>query len=192
MADEDTESRFPASLADLVARAGRPAPERPVERWNPARSGTIDMRIAADGTWFYRGTPIAREALVRLFASILRREDGGGYVLVTPVEKLSLQVDDAPFTAVELAAEGEGANQILTFRTSAGDIVRADEDHPLRFVVEAETGGLKPYLRVRGGLDALLTRALALDLVELAGEHDGSAGVWSGGAFFPLPGEHGL
>ena len=189
MADEHADVRFPASLADLIARAGRQAPERPVERWNPGRSGTIDMRIAADGTWFYRGTPIAREALVRLFASILRREDDGGHVLVTPVEKLSLTVDDAPFAAVELAAEGEGANQILTFRTNVGDIVRADSDHPLKFVVEPETGGLKPYVHVRGGLDALLTRALALDLVELAGERDGRAGVWSGGAFFPLPGE---
>ena len=149
------------------------------------------MRIDPDGTWFYRGTPILREALVRLFASILRREDDGGYVLVTPVEKLSLHVDDAPFTAVELVAEGEGANQILTFRTNVGDIVRADSDHPLRFIVEPETGGLKPYVRVRGGLDARLTRALALDLVELAGERDGQAGIWSGGRFFALPGGNG-
>lgn len=191
MAGSDDDTGLPPSLADLVARAGRQAPERPVERWNPARSGTIDMRIGAGGAWLYRGTPIAREALVRLFASILRREDDGSYVLVTPVEKLSLHVDDAPFSAVELAAEGEGANQILTFRTNVGDIVRADSDHPLRFAIERETGGLKPYVRVRGGLDALLTRALALDLIELAGEHDGKTGVWSGGAFFALPDETG-
>lgn len=181
------DSRFPASLADLVERAGATAPERAVESWNPTVSGEIDMRINADGPWYHEGRPIRREALVRLFASILRREPDGQHVLVTPVEKLAIRVDDAPFVAVEMTGEGQGANQVLSFRTNIGDIVTAGRDHPIRFEIEAEHSGLKPYLRVRGGLDALLTRALTLDLVDLAVDHDRDAGVWSGGAFFALP-----
>jgi hypothetical protein len=159
-----------------------------VERWNPPYCGEIDMRIAADGTWFYRGSPIGREALVRLFASILRREPGGGHVLVTPVERVGIVVEDAPFLAVEMAVEGEGPSRTLTFRTNVGDIVAAGPEHPLRFETEAGTGGLKPYLTVRGRLDALLTRSLTLDLVALGDERSGAAGVWSGGAFFAFPG----
>jgi hypothetical protein len=179
---------FPPGLAALVAQAGTQAKERPVERWNPPYCGEIDMRIAADGTWFYRGSPIGREAMVRLFASILRREPGGGHVLVTPVEKVGIIVEDAPFLAVEMASEGAGQDRRLTFRTNVGDIVAAGPDHPLRFETESETGGLKPYLRVRGGLDALLTRALVHELVALADESDGAPGVRSGGVFFAFPG----
>lgn len=178
---------FPPGLAALVAEAGQTAPSRPVERWNPPYCGEIDIRIAADGTWFYRESAIGREALVRLFASILRLEADGRHVLVTPVEKVGITVDDAPFLAVEVAAEGEGRDRLLTFRTNVGDIVAAGPEHPLRFVVERETDGLKPYLNVRGGLEALATRALQSELVAIADEKDGVAGLWSGGAFFQFP-----
>jgi hypothetical protein len=178
---------FPPGLAALVAEAGRQAKARPVERWNPPYCGEIDMRIAADGTWHYRGSPIAREALVRLFASILRREPDGRHVLVTPVERLGIAVEDVPFLAVAVVAEGEGPARLLTFRTNVGDIVAADDEHPLRFKTEAATDGLKPYLRVRGGLEALATRALALELVDMAEENEGTMGLWSGGVFFAFP-----
>ncbi len=144
------------------------------------------MRIAADGAWHYRGSAITREALVRLFASILRREPDGRHVLVTPVECIGIEVEDAPFLAVEVVADGEGESRRLTFRTNVGDIVTADAEHPLRFETEAATDGLKPYVTVRGGLEALVTRALALELVELADEHEGAIGLWSGGVFFAL------
>ncbi len=178
---------FPPGLASLVAEAGEAAKARPVERWNPPYCGEIDMRIAADGTWHYRGSPIAREALVRLFASILRREADGRHVLVTPVERVGIAVDDAAFAAVEVAAGGEGANRTLTFRTNVGDIVAAGPEHPLRFAIEPATGGFKPYLYVRGGLEALATRAVALELVGIAVASDGAAGLWSGGSFFAFP-----
>jgi hypothetical protein len=178
---------FPAGLAALVAEAGKPAQARPVELWNPPYCGEIDMRIAADGVWYYRGSAIAREALVRLFASILRREPDGSHVLVTPVEKIGITVEDAPFVAVEVAVEGRDAGRVMTFRTNVGDIVAAGPDHPLRFAVEAGTDGLKPYLLIRGGLEALATRALALELADVAEESDGIAGLWSGGTFFAFP-----
>ena len=180
---------FPPGLAALAAQAGQTARPRPVDRWNPPFCGSIDIRVAADGTWYYCGTPIGREALVRLFASILRREPNGDHVLVTPVEKVGITVEDAPFLAVELTAEGEGQEARLTFRTNVGDIVTAGLDHPLRFDVERETDGLKPYLHVRGALEALLTRPLAHELVGLSGIRDGRPGVWSSGAFFPFPEE---
>jgi hypothetical protein len=183
-----TPGALPPGLAKLMQEAGKPAQARPVERWNPPYCGEIDMRIAADGTWHYRGSPIGREALVRLFASILRRDPDGRHVLVTPVERVGIEVEDAPFLAVEVAAEGEGADRMLTFRTNVGDIVAAGSEHPLRFETEPETQGLKPYLRVRGGLDALATRALALELVNMADDRDGKPGLWSGGVFFPFPG----
>ena len=145
------------------------------------------MRIAADGTWHYRGSPIAREALVRLFASVLRREPDGRHVLVPPVARVGIVVDDAPVLAVEVVATGEGQARQLTFRTNVGDIVAADAAHPLRFEIEAGTGGLKPYLGIRHGLEALATRALALQLVDLAEARDGAMGLRSGGAFFPFP-----
>lgn len=166
--------------------AGRPAP---VHLWNPPDCGDIDMRIAADGTWFYQKTPIGRPALVKLFASVLRR-DGDRYVLVTPVEKCGIAVDDVPFLAVELVVEREMGHQVLRFRTNVDDWVACGEDHALRFEPEPDTAGLKPYLHVRRNLWARVTRALFYDLVDLGEERTLDMvrmfGVASAGAFFPM------
>ena len=160
----------------------------PVERWDPPFCGDIDMKIEADGTWFYQKTPIGRPALVKLFSSILKR-DGDNYYLVTPVEKVGLVVVDAPFLAVELKVE-QADDQILTFRTNVDDWAEAGPGHALRFVPEPATGGLKPYLHVRGDLWAKVTRALFYDLVELGEERDVGGkrmfGVASKGEFFSM------
>ena len=179
----DTLMRGAANAAD--ASKGLP----PVERWNPPFCGDLDMRIAGDGTWYYLKTPIGRPALVKLFASVLKRE-GDRYFLVTPVEKCGIVVDDAPFLAVELAAEATSAGRVLHFRTNVDDWVACGPEHPLRFEPEAGTGGLKPYLHVRRDLWAKVTRALFFDLVELGEEREieGRAmfGVASMGAFFAM------
>jgi uncharacterized protein len=171
--------------AMLKAAAGDKLP--PVDNWNPPYCGDIGMAIHADGTWFYQGSPIGRKPMVRLFSRILRRDADGRYFLVTPVEKVDVAVADAPFLAVEMEVSGMGQDQRLTFRTNVDDVVVAGPANLLRFQLEPGSGGLKPYLRVRGRLDALVTRALYYDLVELAvaGE-DGSIGLWSGGTRFPL------
>jgi uncharacterized protein len=160
----------------------------PIERWNPPFCGDIDMKIAADGTWFYQKTPIGRPALVKLFASVLKRE-GDKYFLVTPVEKVGLTVVDAPFLAVELKVE-QDERQVLKFRTNVDDWVEAGPGHALRFEPEPDTGGLKPYLHVRRDLWAKVTRALFYDLVELGEERvvDGKEmfGVASKGEFFVM------
>lgn len=184
---------IPEGLAGLVARAGSNRGVPPVERWNPPFCGDIDMRIAADGRWYYMGSPIGREALVRLFASVLRRDEDGRHYLVTPVERVGITVDDAPFLAVELHAEGKGSEQVLTVRTNVGDVVRVDDEHPLRFERETGTDGLKPYIKVRGRLDALFARPLLYQLAELFEEQPVSGnmtlGVWSDGRFYPaVPG----
>jgi uncharacterized protein len=172
--------------AALPREQGRALP--PVEKWNPPFCGDIDMRIAADGTWFYQKTPIGRPALVKLFASVLKRE-GDKHFLVTPVEKIGIVVDDAPFLAVEMKTEQDGEGQRLRFRTNVDDWVDAGPGHALRFEPEA-TGGLKPYLHVRRELWAKVTRALFYDLVELGEERavDGKPmfGVVSGGEFFAM------
>ncbi len=161
----------------------------PVERWNPPFCGDIDMRIAADGTWFYQGTPIGRPALVKLFASVLKRE-GDKYFLVTPVEKVGIVVDDAPFLAVEMKSLTGDAGHILQFRTNVDDWVTAGSGHALRFEQQLGNGGLKPYLHVRRELWAKVTRALFYDLVALGEERDigGKAmfGVSSQGEFFAM------
>jgi hypothetical protein len=160
----------------------------PVEKWNPPFCGDLDMRIAADGTWFYQKTPIGRPALVQLFASVLKREDDK-YFLVTPVEKVGLIVEEAPFLAVELKVEQGAQGQVLKFRTNVEDWVEAGPGHTLRFEPEA-TGGLKPFLHVRRDLWAKVIRTLFYDLVELGEERDvdGKAmfGVVSGGEFFAM------
>ncbi|WP_439528973.1 DUF1285 domain-containing protein [Pannonibacter sp.] len=187
---EETMTQLDAGLTALLARAGAGNGRKPpVEQWNPPFCGDLDMRIAVDGSWHYMGSPIGREALVRLFASVLRRDADGAHYLVTPVEKVRIRVDDAPFLAVELHAEDTGPAQRLTLRTSVGDVITAGPEHPLRFAVEADTGGLKPYVHVRGRLEALLARPLLYELADLFVDRDGETGVWSGGAFFALPTE---
>ncbi|WP_375249088.1 DUF1285 domain-containing protein [Sphingomonas sp.] len=157
----------------------------PVDRWHPAHCGDSEMRIARDGTWFHQGTPIGRAAMVRAFSRILRREPDGGFVLVTPGEKLDIAVEDAPFVAVEMKVEGTGRDTMLAFRLNTGEMVTASADHPLRF--EERDDGPHPYLRVRGGLDALVSRALYYELANIALDlGDTPPGVWSAGAFFPL------
>ena len=176
------------AIVGEAKRAGGKGPP-PVHLWNPPFCGDLDMRIAADGTWFYLKTPIGRPALVKLFASVLWRE-GEKYFLVTPVEKVGITVDDAPFLAVEMKAEGEGRARALSFRTNVDDWVACGPDHVLRFEPEEDTGGLKPYLHVRRDLWALVTRALFYDLVELGEERevDGKRmfGIASAGEFYPM------
>ena len=174
-----------------LAEARRQFPERgpaPVHLWNPPFCGDIDMRIARDGTWFYRGTPIGRPALVKLFASILRK-DLERYVLVTPVEKVGITVEDAPFLGVAFEREGEDETQVLTLRTNVDDFVEISEKNPLGFEPGASEG-LKPYVRVRGDLWALVKRALFYDLAQWATpreiEGEEFFGIWSAGAFFPM------
>ena len=176
------------AITGALARTGGKGPP-PVERWNPPFCGDLDMRIAADGTWFYMKTPIGRPALVKLFASVLKRE-GDHYFLVTPVEKCGITVDDAPFLAVELNVENGAEGRVLHFRTNVDDWVACGPQHALRFEPEAGTGGLKPYLHVRRDLWAKVTRALFFDLVEIGEERevDGKAmfGVASMGRFFAM------
>jgi hypothetical protein len=186
-----TDPTAPGGL-DAIVGAAKRAGERgppPLHLWNPPFCGDLDMRIAADGTWFYLKTPIGRPALVKLFASVLWRE-GDKFFLKTPVEKIGITVDDAPFTAVEMKAEGEGAARMLSFRTNVDDWVACGPGHALRFEPEPETGGLKPYLHVRRELWALVTRALFYDLVELGEERDIDGrrmfGVASSGEFFAM------
>jgi len=173
-------------IAAALPRERRQPP--PVELWNPPFCGDIDMRIAADGTWYYQKTPIGRPALVKLFASVLKHE-GDKYFLVTPVEKLGIFVEDAPFLAVEMKVE-QRAQQVLSFRTNVDDWVEAGPDHALRFDADEKMGGLKPYLHVRRNLWAKVTRALFYDLVELGEERevDGKPmfGVASAGEFFAM------
>lgn len=167
-----------ARLRAAAAEQGAPAPSRPVEAWNPPLCGHSGMRIEASGRWLHDGRPIARSELVRLFASILRREPDGSFVLVTPGEKLTIDVEDAPFVAVEMAAEGRGDGQRLAFRLNTGEVVIAGPDHPLRL----RDG--RPYLAVRGGLEARIDRAVWVELAELA--LAGGGVVRSDGAQFRL------
>ena len=168
------------------AAAGKGLP--PVHLWNPPFCGDLDMRIATDGTWFYQGTPIGRPALVRLFSTILKREDGKHF-LVTPVEKVGIRVDDAPFLAVEMLKQDEAKGRLLRFRTNVDDWVDCYAAPRLRFEAAAD-GGLTPYLHVRADLWAKVTRALYYDLVDMGEERvvDGRAmfGVMSAGEFFAM------
>lgn len=172
------------TMAD-IARLAEADRLPPVDRWNPDHCGNSDMRIARDGTWFHQGSPIGRPAMVRAFSRILRREPDGGYVLVTPVEKLDIAVEDAPFVAVEMKVEGDGKAASLAFRLNTGDVVTACAEHPLRFVEQAD--GPHPYLHVRGGLEALIARSIYYELAERAiSGNDDPPGIWSAGAFFPI------
>jgi len=177
-------------LEALMRRADGLGKTPPVEKWNPEFCGDIDMRIAANGLWYYMGTPIGREPLVRLFASVLRKDEDGKHYLVTPVEKIGITVDDAPFVGVELHAAGSGKDQIITLRTNVGEAMDIGPDHPMRFEPEPETDGVKPYVMVRGRLEALCLRSLLYELVEIGGEEDVDGdvwfGVWSSGIFYPM------
>jgi uncharacterized protein len=157
----------------------------PVHLWNPPFCGDIDMRIAADGTWFYMNSPIGRKPLYKLFASVLRK-DGEDYYLVTPVEKCGIKVDDAPFLAIRMAVIGHGREQSISFETNVDDVVTVSSANPLRVAEEGGSGGLKPYILVRANLEALVSRALFYDLVALGGVHGEWFGVWSSGTFFPM------
>ena len=176
---------FGQGLAALQAAAAKLGPLPPVERWNPAYCGDSLMRIARDGSWSHAGAPIRRPALVRLFSTILRKDDDG-FMLVTPAEKLSIAVEDAPFLAVLMRAEGKDDGQTLIFTTNVGDEVTAGPDHALRFSPDPMTGAPVPYLHVRGKLEARVARPVYYALVEQAVERDGALGAWSGGAFFVL------
>ena len=177
----------PSDIAGLtLAEIAQAAAERrlpPVAQWNPAHCGDSAMRIARDGTWFHQDEPIRRPAMVRLFASLLRREPDGRHVLVTPVEKLAIEVEDAPFVAVEAKSEGEGRDRRLAFRLNTDEPVIAGPDHALRLIDG------RPYLTVRAGLEAALARPVYYELAELALDEGGDPpGLWSDGVFFPLAG----
>ena len=172
----------------LRSQAGDKLP--PVETWNPPYCGDIGMAIRRDGSWHYQNSPIGRKPLVKLFSRVLRKDPDGKHYLVTPVEKVDVAVEDAPFLGVEMEVSGSGQDQLLTFRTNVDDVVRCGPEHPLRFEAEAGSGGLKPYLLVRGRLEALVTRAVYYDLVELAvtetiGSHE-TLGIWSSGRFWEM------
>lgn len=184
-----------ASLAAMISRASeqkgdgtrKPAPD---ERWNPDFCGDLDMEIKADGTWFYMGTPIGRIPLVQLFASVLRKDEDGKTYLVTPVEKVGIRVVDAHFLAVEMAVSEKDGEQLISFRSNLGDVVEVGADHPLRFSLKGEDKQLKPYVHIRGRLEALVTRAVMYDLVALGEslEIDGvdMFVIRSGGVTFPV------
>jgi len=165
-----TEARGLEALISRATRAGKGA--APVERWNPDFCGDLDMEIKQDGTWFYLGTPIGRMPLVQLFSTVLRKDADGKTYLVTPVEKVGIRIVDAPFIAVEMDVSVSGDDQVITFRTNVGDVVEAGPGNPLRFVDEDETGGLKPYVLVRGRLEALVARPVMYELVAHGEEID--------------------
>ncbi|MBB6285754.1 hypothetical protein FBY10_12276 [Pseudomonas sp. SJZ103] len=178
-----------AKANDLLAQLPKGKGPAPVHLWNPDFCGNIDMRIARDGTWFYQGTPIGRKPMVKLFSTIIRR-DGDDYFLITPVEKVGITVDDAPFVAVTLDVEGQGESQVLRFTTNVDEQIEADIEHPLRVVIDPVTQEPSPYLRVRTNLEALVHRNVFYQLVELAVSRpiNGQTwlGVWSGGEFFRI------
>jgi uncharacterized protein len=169
--------------------SGNSPTTRPAGDREPVDRGDLDMRIARDGTWHYRGSPIGRLPLIKLFASVLRRDTDGSYWLVTPAERGRVAVEDAPFLAVELTVVGQGRSQQLIFRTNLDDNVTAGPDHPLR-VETTSDGQPAPYILVRNRLEARLTRPVFYELVELADEQQvgdaGEFGVWSAGVFFRL------
>ena len=178
-------AKRPGAAACGNARGGREggtaAPEAEVD---------FGIRITRDGTWLHQGSPISRKPLMRLFSTVLRRDEAGDYWLVTPAERGRIEVEDAPFTAVELAVSGAGREQALTFRTNADDLVTADADHPIRVDHDPASGEPSPYVLVRDRLEALILRPVYYHLVELGVEEkvggDHLYGVWSKGSFFPL------
>ncbi|MEM8591005.1 MAG: DUF1285 domain-containing protein [Pseudomonadota bacterium] len=183
------------SIAASAQAAAKKKGHPPVHLWNPPFCGDLDMEIKRDGTWFYMGTPIGRPGLVKLFSSIIRK-DGDAYFLVTPVEKVGIRVEDAPFVAQDFTVTGEGRDQILTFTTHVDDTATAGPDNPIRVVRDPDTGEPSPYILMRSNLEALIDRKSFYRLVDL-GEthpHDGADwfGVWSSGTFFPIIPAHEL
>ncbi len=177
----------PISLSEFLARLGAGVTLPPVHLWNPQRcSEEGDFRIQADGVWLHEGSPIGREAMVRLFSSILRKDDDGQTYLVTPGEKVRVKVADAPFLAVRADRHGQGIDQSIAFTTNVGDVVVAGPDHPLRVAFDAATGEPRPYVLVRGMLEARVLRAPYYELAAWAVTAGEKNGVWSGGVFFPL------
>ncbi|WP_298912123.1 DUF1285 domain-containing protein [uncultured Algimonas sp.] len=175
------------SLQDLMdALADTSDGQRPVDRWDPDYCGEMDLVIKADGSWWHEGSRITRKGLVELFASVLRKDEDGRTYLVTPVEKLGVRVERAPFIAIRVDATGEGEAQRLFFTTNLDETVEAGPDHPIRVETDAETMEPDPFVLVRGRLEAAINRPVFYELVELAVENDGVLGVWAGGAFFPL------
>ena len=177
------------NLAEILSRL-QDESLPPVHLWNPDFCGDIDMRLARDGTWFYMGTPIGRKRMVRLFSTVLRLDGDGKYYLVTPVEKIGITVDDAPFVAVEANTFGEGEDQTIVFRTNVDDEVIAGPDNPIRVEIDPVTLEPSPYVMVRDGLEALIARSVFYQLVDLGVERqeDGHTvlGLWSGGHFFTV------
>jgi uncharacterized protein len=192
MANPTESQKIVKANADSLANAARLASKKgppPVHLWNPEFCGDLDMRIARDGTWFYLGTPIGRKPLVKLFSSIIRK-DGDDYFLVTPVEKVGITVDDAPFVAVDFEASGKGRDQSITFTTQVDDVATAGPEHPLRVARDPKTGEPSPYILIRANLEALIDRKSFYRLVDLGVHHeiDGQSwfGLWSGGVFFRI------
>lgn len=179
---------FVKPTAEGLAASAQAAKTRglpPVHTWNPPDCGDLDIRIARDGTWFYLGTPIGRPELVKLFSTILRK-DGDRFVLVTPVEKVGITVDDAPFVAVDFEVSGNGPDQCLTFETGLGDTCIAGRDHPIRVERDETTGEPAPYVLIRDRLEALIDRKSFYRLVDIGAHHKGSFGLWSQKQFFPI------
>lgn len=186
--DKRAAKRFAALEALMqAATENGTAKTRPVDSWNPPYCGEVLFTIKRDGSWHYRGSPMARMPLVKLFASILRKDSDGKTYLVTPAEKVGVDVEDAPFLAVEMAVDGKGERQSLTFRTNVDDVVTVDSSNPLRFEKE-KGGGLKPYVFVRGRLEALVTRSVYAELADLAVPNSAgkALGVWSGGIWWRM------
>jgi hypothetical protein len=200
----DEKPKTANSLGDVIAAVNKAATSAgggdaqqirqlpPVHLWEPDYCGDIGLKIARDGQWSYAGSPIGRVKLVELFSTILRRDPDDEYYLVTPAEKIRVEVEDVPFIAVGMEVEGSGPNQKLTFRTNVGDIAMADAEHPLRFEIDPQTQEPSPYIHIRARLDARINRAVYYELVELGCEHEGYFGIWSGGVFAPIMSAEGL
>lgn len=186
MSNQPSLDELAASLK-AAASDGLPSPKQPppVEKWNPAHCGEAGLEILSDGSWRHEGTRISRESLVRLFASILRKDEDGQTYVVTPVEKIRVRVEDAPFVAVRADRHGEGPNQTILFTTNVGDVVALGPAHPLR-LAHGPSGEPRPYVLVRGRLEARILRAPWCELADWAEAQDGAWGVWSGGAWWEL------
>jgi hypothetical protein len=192
MANQQDAQKNVKPTADGIASAAKAASKKgppPVHLWNPPFCGDLDMRIARDGTWFYLGTPIGRMPLVKLFSSVIRK-DGDDYFLVTPVEKVGITVDDAPFVAIDFDIEGSGSDQTITFLTQVDDTAVAGPENPIRVMRDPETGEPSPYVLIRTNLEALIDRKSFYRLVDIGDHHDHEGeswfGVWSSGVFFPI------